>query len=125
MSSQETATRLPAQLEEDGCHPMDHTGRRILAYLASVQAVDGGAVFPNYGRGRCVMEHMALSAKGSDMPTLRLSAEDCADVLYFVQCSTPIEPRTWWDDPKGAPSQVVGFSIIMGVLEESLRGRGA
>jgi hypothetical protein len=106
---------------DDDCDPMDQTGRRILAYLASVMPRDGGAVLPDYHKGRSVIEHMALSARGDGDPTLKLSATDCANVLYFVQCSAPIEPRTWWDDPKDSPSQVVGFCTVLGVLNDNLR----
>jgi hypothetical protein len=102
---------------------IDHTGRRILAYLASVEPLDAVANQPEYLRGRSLIEHLALSARGDGEPTLKLSAEDCADVLRFVHCSTPIEPRTWWFDPKGAPSQIVGYDMVMGCVEMNLRGR--
>jgi hypothetical protein len=102
---------------------MDQTGRRILAYLASVEPLDAGAVLPAYHKGRSVIEHMALSARGASDPGLRLSVDDCANVLYFVQLSVPIEPRTWWEDPKGTPSQIVGFTMVVGAVEKALRER--
>jgi hypothetical protein len=122
MSSMKPVKRPPAQVDYD-CHPMDHTGRRILAYLASVEPLDAGAVLPEYHKGRSVIEHMALSARGAGDPILTLSVEDCADVLYFVQLSMPIEPKGWWDDPKGTPSQIVGFTMVIGAVEKALRGR--
>jgi hypothetical protein len=97
----------------------EYTERRIRAYLASVvplNELDNGAE-----RGRALIEQIALSAQGDNHPPIRLSVDRCADVLDFVASVQPMEPRTWWEDPKGAPSPMVGFYLVLGTLVNSLR----
>lgn len=101
----------------------ENTDARLRAYLASVQPVPDVEWSDNrpYHRGRSLIERLALSAKGDDPPTLMLSASDCADVACFISRSFPIDPETWWNDPKDAPSQVVGFMFVLDAIENSLR----
>jgi hypothetical protein len=114
------ATRQPTAPAPD----MDETSRRLLAYLASMRPLRGVAdVYGDdpYQRGRALIEQMAMMVTGTDYPPATLSPSDCADVLRFVHFSEPIDPRRWWDDPKHGPSHVVGFNIVLVVLEQSLR----
>lgn len=104
----------------------DHTGRRLQAYLTSMRPLDGNYDRnDSYHRGRSLIEHLALSAMGTDDPTLPLTAIDCADILHFVCGSEPLEPRTWWKDPKYGPSHLVGFSFVLRAVEVSLRSGAA
>jgi hypothetical protein len=97
--------------------------------LASVEPIGGRAgdvsMDARYFRGRALIERMALQARGIDYPTLRLSLGDCADVTYFVGHSVPLEPSSWWHDPKDAPSHLVGFMIVLTTVEKSLRAASA
>jgi hypothetical protein len=117
------ATTRPAEIGYT-----DDTAPRIRAYLASMRPLRGseGDIHyeDSYQRGRSLIERLALSAHDTDSPTLRLSAEQCADVLHFIANSEPLEPATWWRDPKEAPSHVVGFMIIVNALKDSLRSVG-
>jgi hypothetical protein len=108
--------------------PDDDTAPQIRAYLASVRPMVGIADLYEsepYQRGRSLIERVAISARGGDVPTLRLTAAQCADVVYFIHSSEPLEPSTWWSDPKDEPSHLVGFYIVLGTLEKSLRRKGA
>jgi hypothetical protein len=78
-----------------------------------------------YQSGRSLIERPAISARGTDAPTLPLTAPQYADVVHFVQYSEPLEPSTWWSDPKRGPSHWVGFLFVLGAVEESLRKGGA
>lgn len=105
------------------CEPPDmyDTGPRIQAYLDSVEPIDG----PNdsYFNGRDVICRMIANAKHDRRITLKLTTEDIANVLSFIHGSAPKEPRSWWLDPDNAPSQVVGFCIVLQTLEDGLRRR--
>jgi hypothetical protein len=63
---------------------------------------------------------MALSSTADEMPEVRLSVAECADVLRFMSSVEPFEPRTWWQDPADAPSHLVGFHIVLQTLADSL-----
>jgi hypothetical protein len=76
-----------------------------------------------YFCGRSLIERLALSSHEEDHPTLRLNATQCADVLVFFERSEPVEARGWWRDPEDAPSHVVGYHLVLGALESSLRPR--
>jgi hypothetical protein len=101
---------------------LDSTANRIRAYLASMQPLCGSDVSDDdiYHRGRSLIERMALKSSGIENPDIRLTARQCRDVLHFVACSEPIEPRTWWDDPKDAPSHAVGFTFVLWVIHDHL-----
>jgi hypothetical protein len=106
---------------------LDATGNRIRAYLASVRPLGGVADLGTdefYQRGRSLIERLALSAEDDALPSLRLTAAQCADVVRFIAMSEPIEPSTWWEDPEGAPSHIAGFTLLMNAVESSLRGPG-
>jgi hypothetical protein len=105
----------------------DDTGPRIRAYLASVRplrGVSGLGDDQRYQRGRSAIERLALSAAGEDSPTHRLSVSQCADVAYFVSSSEPLDARHWWQEPRNAPSHVVGFHMVMDAVEAALRPIG-
>jgi hypothetical protein len=96
----------------------DDTSRRILAFLASVVPYSGQT--DAHYRGRAVIERMAVGAAETDYPACCLTAEQCADVLHFLATVQPREPRTWWDDPKDAPSHVCGYHAVLAALSASL-----
>jgi hypothetical protein len=105
----------------------EETAQRIRAYLASVRPLRDSADLPGsepYQSGRSLIERLALSARGTEAPTLRLTAAQCADVVHFVRCSEPLERSTWWSDPKRGPSHWVGFIFVLEAVEESLRAKG-
>jgi hypothetical protein len=111
-----TALPLPA------CRSNDDTDRRILAFLASMQPLRGGSgEVEEFHRGRSIIERMAISAEGDGEPTIRLTAEHCADVLKYLAGVEPLEPLTWWQDPPDSPSHLVGFQFVLHVLEANLR----
>lgn len=99
------------------------TLRRILAYLASVRPLVGtdGPDDADW-RGRSIIERMAFSSEGDDPPEIELSADECADVLWFMHSVEPFEPQTWWQDPESGPSPVAGFHIVLRTLAECLGG---
>jgi hypothetical protein len=101
----------------------DDTAPRLLAYLASVRPLKGwdSSEDERYDRGRCLIERMALTARGDDAPRLRMSAEQAADVLYFVHSSEPRKPTSWWKDTARGPSPVVGFVYVLNAVEANLR----
>jgi hypothetical protein len=104
----------------------DATTDRLRAYLASVRP-RGGTVYLDAEieqqprRGRPLVERLAKSSSGADLPDLPLSAGECADILAFMASVEPVDPRTWWSDPSDAPSHVCGFAILLGALEQSMR----
>lgn len=111
---------------ESSCHPLDRSDNRIRAYLASVRPmrdVDfGGETDEANQRGRSLIERLAISAADTaDVPPLRLSAGQVADVLSFVHCSEPIDPANWHVDPDNEPSHLVGLTLVLSALEASLR----
>lgn len=112
------ATRSPKALSPD----LDETSRRLMAYLASMGPLRGCVHDePHYQMGRAAIERMAMMAMGTDYPPATLTAAQCADVLHFIRMSEPLQPLGWWDDPEDAPSHLVGFVIVLCVLEKSLR----
>jgi hypothetical protein len=108
----------------------DDTDDRVRAFVAALQPLGGLAVaemFPEYSRGRALIERVAQRAKGKgDAPlAATLSPSECADVLRFISQSEPIEPENWWQDPKGAPSHLVGFIEVLQAIEKNLRANTA
>jgi hypothetical protein len=103
---------------------LDSTANRLRAYLASMRPLgDSNADDDAYQRGRSLIERMAISSCEDHAPSIRLTAGQCADVLHFIRTSEPIEPRTWWQDPKNAPSHVVGFMFVLWTMQDSLSRR--
>jgi hypothetical protein len=106
-------------------HHSEDTADRIRAYLASVRPLRGVEFEDTpYQRGRSLIEQLALSADGTEQPTLRLSTLECADVVFFVAKSEPIQDRNWWLEPTDAPSHLVGLKFVLGAVEASLRDKG-
>jgi hypothetical protein len=100
---------------------LDGTANRLRAYLASMQPLRGSDGDDDiYQRGRSLIERMAISSRGDQLPSIRLTARQCADVLHFIATSEPIEPRTWWKDPENAPSHVVGFGFVLWAIHDYL-----
>jgi len=107
------------------CGYSDSTALRILAFLASMQPLSGGGgESDEFHRGRSIIERMAISAKGTEPPSIRLEADHCADVLTFLSHVEPIEPVNWWEDPEGSPSHTVGLQFVLRTLSDSLRALG-
>lgn len=106
--------------------PSEATSDRIRAFLASMRPLRGcdAASREEYQLGRALIERLALSARDDDYPTLRLTAEQCADVLNFLSRSEPIEEEGWWQDDQDGPSHLCGFYEVIIALETSLRARG-
>src|SRR5580700_667583 len=103
-----TSNVLPSGYSED-------TRPRILAYLASMRPLRGLEGLPDeyFDIGRELVERIADSAVGDAEPTIRLTPEQCAEILRFMGRLEPIEPRTWWENPKDAPSHVVGYQMVL------------
>lgn len=104
----------------------DATADRIRAYVASMRPRAGvvyldDEIEESIRRGHALVERLAQSASGEDLPTLPISLRDCADVIAFIESVDPIERRTWWSDPEHAPSHVCGFLLLLHALERSLR----
>jgi hypothetical protein len=98
----------------------DNTAKRLSAYLGSVRAIDD-CNGTRYARGSAAIGRLIADAYEDHHPTLELSREECADLLYFVTHSQPRDPATWWTDPEDAPSHVVGWMFALGAAEDSLR----
>jgi hypothetical protein len=117
-----------AALRKTGPYCSDDTAPRIRAFLLSMRPLRGMGDVPDddpYHRGRRVIERMADTAPGLDMPKCRLSLQDCADVMGFLALSEPVKPGTWWRDPRGSPSHLVGFQIVMQTIEKALGRKAA
>ena len=99
----------------------DNTADRLQAYLDSVEPRDAAGDFKGYRNGILQILRLAASAQGEDPLTLRLTDDQCADVLHFIAYSDPIRPKDWWTEPKDAPSHIVGFIFVLHALEDSLR----
>jgi hypothetical protein len=108
---------------------VDDTSARIEAFLASVRFVAGlplmGERADAIARGRRVIEKMAASATGTDLPAPDLTLAECADVLAFLDAVEPVEPATWWRDPKIGASYYVGRHFVLNTVEDSMRAGGA
>jgi hypothetical protein len=104
---------------------IDHTMPRILAYLASVCAVEGEfcrAEDQNeFSRGHALVRRMAFSAAGMDVPCVRLTVEECADVVMFLSHVEPIEPREFFKEPDDVPSHLVGYYLVLANVRNELR----
>jgi hypothetical protein len=103
----------------------DHTADRLLAFRASMRPIDSAFDDDSYRNGYFLIERLAASAKGTDLPRLQLTAKQAADVLRFITLSEPVEHKDWWLDPKHAPSHVVGFGFALQAVECCLRAIGA
>lgn len=112
------AENVPAP-EAHSCHPQDRTDARLRAYVASVESMSGTAE-EDRERGAVLIERLAASAQGSDSPALQLTPEECADVLAWMADRQPVDPDSWWQDPKDAPSHLCGFYMLLQALEHSL-----
>jgi hypothetical protein len=130
-TSKSTARRAAprAQRKRTSAEPIkidtytDDTAPQILAFLVSMECLfDEGQVYEGFHRGRSLIERIAMSAKGTDSPRIRLSNEECADVLHFLAQVQPRDKRNWWIDPEDAPSPVTGLQFVLFALKESLRG---
>jgi hypothetical protein len=109
---------------EDPDYP-DNTAGRLRAYLASLLADPDTEMFPDFSRtfhrGRALIERMALDVRGTDIPAMKLSPADCADILAFMSFAVPIDRAAWWQD-KESISHVCGFKMVLEALQSSLRG---
>jgi hypothetical protein len=106
---------------------LDGTVGAMFAYVASMRPLRGVADVEGrveYQRGRSLIQRLGISATGDGMPTLALSPRDCADILYFMHYSEPVESERWWEDPAQGPSHVLGMNIALQVIEKSLRQAG-
>lgn len=114
--------------EARSCADSDRTDNRIRAYLASIRPLRGSCYREDIEaanqRGRSLIERLALSAEGTDLPRLRLAGAEVADVLSFIACSEPIDPQNWWEDDVDGPSHLVGHYLLLQALEKSLREPG-
>ncbi len=101
----------------------DDTGPRIQAYLAQLQplrGIDAGDT-DEYRNAISAISRLAASAAGTDSPTYQFTQEQAADVLLFMRLSEPVDPVTWWTDPKDAPSHVCGWELVLQAVEDALR----
>jgi hypothetical protein len=105
---------------------IDDTAPEIRAYLARVRPKRDSDLGneDEYHRGRGLIEPLAISTEGRDGPSLRLTAAQCADIVYFIRNSEPIEPETWFTEPDDEPNHHVGYDVVMEVIERCLRAQG-
>jgi hypothetical protein len=96
------------------------TADRVRAYLAHVEPRDAAADSSGYRDGMLLIERIAASANGEDSPALKLTANQCADVLEFINYSDPISRKDWWNDT-GVTSHLVGLDIVLCTVTENLR----
>ena len=124
-SRSRNSLRTPPAVDALSTHPNDRTDNRIRAYIASIKPRKGVChpddVEAAQARGRGLIERLALSAEGDDMPQLRLRVSQVADVLAFITSVQPIEAKSWWRDDPDGPSHLVGYHLLLGALEDSLR----
>lgn len=106
-------------------HPInrDSTANRLRAFSASMQPIVDDAIEQRIP-GMLLIERLAYSAQGDNLPTLRLSIEECAELVTFIRASEPVAPRNWWKDPSDTPSQVCGFYNLLMILERNLEAAG-
>jgi hypothetical protein len=98
----------------------EDTAPRLLAYLASVRPLRG-CDDESYDRGRGLIMRMAMSVSGEDLPSLRMSAQQVADVVHFIRDSEPIKSQGWWSESGNGPSHLAGFVFVLDALERNLR----
>jgi hypothetical protein len=89
--------------------------------MRPMEGCEGILELDNYQRGRALIERMASTVRGDGRPRLKLTSTDCADVLAFMHFSEPVNSRTWWFDPKGQPSHLVGYYLVVQTVEAALR----
>jgi hypothetical protein len=63
----------------------DSTLPRILSYLASVRPLWDIDDDEAYARGHAAIHRLAMSAHGFDEPEIRLTMQDCVDVIHFMR----------------------------------------
>jgi|SRR5579883_891261 len=126
MSTQSSASVIAAAPIAEYPHPTDRTDNRIRAFLASMRSTRDvdyrDDIAEANARGRSYIERLAISADGDDMPRMRLTAGEMADVLSFLRCSEPVDLKGWWSDTYDGPSWICGYHAVLGALEQSLRG---
>ena len=95
----DVAERTPIAEPLPPVRASDETAHRIRAFLASMRPLRGFGMGDNdqYQRGRVLIERMAMSARGTDDPSIVLSPAHCAAVLSFLSSVEPLEPQTWWN----------------------------
>jgi hypothetical protein len=107
----------------EACAHEERTDVRIRAYLASMRPKRGcdygEEIEEQIHRGRSPIEKLALSAEDDDAPSLRLSADQCTDILTYMSSVEPINPATWWDDENGI-SKIAGLNFVFDVMADSL-----
>jgi hypothetical protein len=105
--------------------PSWNTADRIRAYLASMRPLEAGEwredIEAGIQRGHSLIERLALSAKGEDQPTMKLSPAQCADVLTYMSCVEPIDGASWWDSDLDIVSHICGYNAILDAMSDSLR----
>jgi hypothetical protein len=105
---------------------VERTAARIRAFLAKVRGLRGCQLecAEHWQYARSLIERIAESADQNEddyaTPPLRLSADDCACVLQFLAQIEPLEPGSWWVERHGEPSHLVGYQMILFVLQESV-----
>ena len=94
---------------------------RVAAFIARIELtrdIRPYDVQDRCERGRRNLEQLVL-ARAEGWP-LKLSPEQCADILTFMDHCEPIDPETWWAD-KDEVSHVCGYHMVLGAMAESLR----
>jgi hypothetical protein len=101
----------------------DENELQIRGYLASMRPIRGVVGLDDgdeYQRGRRLIEKLALSARGHRRPTLKLTADECADVLHFISDVEPVDREKWWKDPNH-DGHTAGFVLVLDAVRDSLR----
>ena len=97
----------------------DDTGRRIFAYLHSLQFMEAEM----YGHaGREVIEQLGIDSIGLEQdPPVQLSVAQCADVLEFMAVTQPKDVDGWLRNREGEPSVHCGLLHVLNIMVRSLR----
>jgi hypothetical protein len=117
----------PASLRKGRDETLEHTDRRIHAYINSMTPLRGVVwaedVEAGIWRGRAAIEALAASAQGAELPRLKLTPAQCADILTFMSSCEPLNPARWWLDAD--VSHVCGYNMVLDAMAGSLRRANA
>lgn len=106
----------------------DGDGERIRQFLARIAPANNSFKYSEaFDHGLNLIERLAASRMGRNVPygeEVPFTRNECIDVLYFLSVVMPIGEDWEQDREKDAPSHIVGQSLVLCALEESLRAAG-
>jgi hypothetical protein len=116
---------MSAAIHPKATQDPNDAANRIRAYLTSMRPLPGEMrpdIEKQYYQGMGLIAQLSLSVGDDDMPSLRLSPSQCADVLTFMHHSNPIDLERGWTD-ENRVSHVCGWSIVLASMADGLRAR--